>query len=66
LCAVPFVLAAATDHTLDVCAVAIAVAFAIGTYGHVIQSRTLILGAIFAIAAICLYFVITGEAQTFS
>ncbi len=62
----PFVLAAASDHTLDVSAVAVALAFALGSYGHVIRSRTLILTAIFAIAVICLYFVITGEAQTFS
>ena len=62
----PFVLAVASDHALDVCAVAILVAFAAGTYGHVIHSRTLILASIFAIGAICLYFVAAGEISTFS
>jgi hypothetical protein len=63
---VPFVLAVASDHALDVCAVAILLAFGAGAYGHVIHSRTLILAAIFAIGAICLYFVATGEIQTFN
>ena len=59
-------LAAATDPTLDICAIAIALAFLIGIYGHIQQSRALILTAIFAIAVICLYFVATGEVQTFN
>ena len=61
-----FVLADASDHTLDACAVVILLAFGAGTYGHVIHSRTLILAAIFAIGAICLYFVASGELQTFN
>jgi hypothetical protein len=66
LWAVPFVLAVATDHALDVCAVAILVAFAAGAYGHVIGSRTLVLAAILAIGAICFYFVAVGEISTFN
>ncbi len=62
----PFLLAVASDHTLDACAVAIALAFALGSYGHVIHSRTLVLAGIFAIGAICLYFVASGEIQTFN
>jgi predicted ABC-type exoprotein transport system permease subunit len=66
LCAVPLVLAIASDHTLDVAALAIALGFALGTYGHVIHSRALVLAAIALIGVICLVFVITGEAQTFN
>jgi hypothetical protein len=63
---VPLYLAAATDHTLDVFAGAFALSFAVGVYGHIQHSKTLILTGIFAVAAICLYFVATGEIQTFS
>jgi hypothetical protein len=66
LCAVSLLLAAASDHTLNVCAIAVALAFAIGTYGHIQHSKTLILTAIFAIACICLYFVASGEVATFN
>jgi hypothetical protein len=40
------------------------VAFLFGVYGHIQKSRTMVLTAIFMIAAISLYFVIAGEAQT--
>jgi hypothetical protein len=49
---------------LGAAAAAIAVAFCGGVYGHVIKSRALILTAIVVIAALSIYFVITGEAQT--
>ena len=61
----PLLLAVASDHTLDLCAIAVALAFAAGIYGHIIRSSALVLVAIFAIAVICLYFVTTGEIQTF-
>ena len=59
----PLDFAALSDH-LGVIVVAGIVAFCVGVYGHVIRSRTLILTAIFVIAAISVYFLITGEAQT--
>ena len=62
----PLLLAAASDHTLTVAFVAMVVAFALGTYGHIIGSRAMILAAILAIALVCLYFVGSGEIQTFS
>ena len=61
----PLPLAAATNHTLLVAAIAIAAAFGLGTLGHIHGSRTMILAAILAIGAICLYFVASGEIQTF-
>jgi hypothetical protein len=59
-----FVLGDISNHTLTVCIVACILAFAIGAYGHAAHSRPLILAAIFAIAAITLWFVIAGELQT--
>jgi hypothetical protein len=59
------VLATATDHTLNVGALVIALAFGVGILGHIHHSRTLVLCGIFAIAAICLYFVGSGEISTF-
>jgi hypothetical protein len=61
---VPFLLASITNHDLSVFAIAMGVAFLFGVYGHIIHSRTMILTAIFLIAAISLYFVIAGEMQT--
>jgi hypothetical protein len=63
---VSLLLATASNHTLTVVTIAFAVSFGIGTYGHVIHSRTLILAGILAIACLCIYFVATGEVQTFN
>ena len=59
-----FSFADASAH-LGVFVAVIALGFAIGIYGHVIRSRTLILTGIIVIGAISLYFVATGEVQTF-
>lgn len=59
------VLATATAHA-GVLAVVLALGFLIGVFGHIIHSRTLILTAIIVIAAVSGYFLIAGEAQTFS
>jgi hypothetical protein len=40
-------------------------AFAVGVYGHIIASRTLILTGIAVIAVISLWFVAAGEIRTF-
>jgi hypothetical protein len=56
-------LADATNH-LGIYAVALALGFGVGVYGHVIRSKTLILTGIFVVAAISVYFVTTGEMQT--
>ncbi|WP_249010239.1 hypothetical protein [Conexibacter sp. DBS9H8] len=61
----PLLLAAVSDHVLTLAAAAVALAFLAGSYGHVIGSRTLVLAAILTIAAICLFFVASGEIQTF-
>jgi hypothetical protein len=53
-----------TDHALSVFAIGMGVAFLFGVYGHIIHSRTMIITAILLIAAISLFFVIAGEAQT--
>jgi uncharacterized membrane protein YoaK (UPF0700 family) len=52
-------LAAFTNH-LGVFAVALGVAFCGGVYGHVINSRALVLTAIVVIGAISIAFVIAG------
>jgi hypothetical protein len=39
--------------------------FLVGIYGHMARSRTLILCGIAMIGAVSLYFVVTGEVQTF-
>lgn len=61
----PFLLATATDHTLNVAVLVILLAFGVGILGHIHGSRTLVLCGILAIAAICLYFVTSGEISTF-
>ena len=60
----PLLLATITNHDLSVFAIGMGVAFLFGVYGHIIHSRTMILTAILVIAAISLFFVIAGEAQT--
>jgi predicted ABC-type exoprotein transport system permease subunit len=60
----PLLLAAAADH-LNVFLIAIGLGFLVGVYGHIIHSRTLILTGIAVIAVISLYFVASGEIQTF-
>jgi hypothetical protein len=53
-------LASATAHA-GVLAVAIALGFIIGVYGHIIRSRTLIITGIIVIGAVSAYFAISGE-----
>lgn len=53
----------ATAH-LGAFATALALGFVVGVYGHVIRSKTLVMTGIIAVAAVSIYFVISGEAQT--
>jgi hypothetical protein len=53
----------ATAH-LGTFAIALALGFAVGVYGHVIRSRTVVMTGIVVVAAVSIYFVISGEAQT--
>ena len=57
-------LAAAAAHIGLLGAVLIA-GFLIGIYGHISRSRALVLCGIAVIAVVSLYFVATGEVQTF-
>ena len=54
---------AASEH-LTLFAGLIAFGFVLGVFGHVAKSRPVILLSIILIAAISLYFVIHGEANT--
>jgi hypothetical protein len=58
-------LANATSHA-GVLAIVLALGFVLGVFGHIIRSRTMILTALIVIAAVSSYFLIAGEAQTFS
>ena len=55
-----FVLADSTNH-LGLFAGVLLLGFAIGIYGHIVRSRTLILTAIIVIGLVSLYFVEVGE-----
>lgn len=57
-------LAAAADH-LSTFLIALAIGFLVGVYGHIVRSRTLVLTGIFVVMAVSLYFVASGEVQTF-
>jgi hypothetical protein len=42
-----------------------AIGFVVGVYGHIVRSRTLILAGIIVIALVSMYFLASGEVQTF-
>jgi hypothetical protein len=61
---VPFVLADVTSH-IGLATALLLIAFCVGVYGHIINSRTLILIGVVVIAVITLWFVGAGEIRTF-
>jgi hypothetical protein len=61
---VPFVPADVTSH-IGLATALLLIAFGVGVYGHIINSRTLILVGIVVIAVISLWFVGAGEIRTF-
>lgn len=60
----PLPLADVSSH-MGLAAALLLIAFAVGVYGHITSSRTLILVGIVVIALITLWFVGAGEIQTF-
>ena len=60
----PLLLAAVASH-IGLATALLLIAFAVGVYGHIVKSTTLILAGIVVIAIITIWFVGAGEIQTF-
>jgi hypothetical protein len=61
-----FPLAAAPIPNSGLLALLLGIGFLIGTYGHIIRSRTLIITGIIVIAAVSLYFAVGYEVGSVS
>ena len=57
-------LAAITDHNIDLLVVLVGVGFCVGVWGHITGSRWVVLAGIAVVLSVSLYLVAAGEIQT--